>query len=108
MHERSNDKARRRAFIAGSIALLAVIIVLVAVLISSCNGSGRFDRYYQEGAEAYSAGDYEAAAEALNRALEYGDSEDCYVLLANTYYAGLGDIDKAIEILYVGSYKLDS
>ena len=108
MHARSNDKARRRAFIAGSIALLAVIIVLVAVLISSCNGSGRFDRYYQEGAEAYSAGDYEAAAEALNRALEYGDSEDCYVLLANTYYAGLGDIDKAIEILYVGSYKLDS
>ncbi len=107
MHAKPNNKNHRRVFIAGSAALLVVIAILVAVLIGSQSG-GKFDKYYKQGADAYAAGEYSYAAESLEKALEYGDSVDCYVLLANTYYAGLGDIDKAMEVLYVGSYKLES
>lgn len=108
MHTRPNDKKHRKILMAGTVGLLAVIIILLAILISSCNGGGKFDKLYKEGAEAYTAGKYTEAAEKLEKALEHGESVDCYVLLANTYYSGLGDMDKAIEVLYIGSYKLDS
>ena len=108
MHLKRNSQKHKKALIAGSAALLAVILILVAILVSSCSKEGKFEALYAEGSAAYAAGDFKTAAEKLEDALEYGESVDCYVLLANTYYAGLGDLNRAIDILYTGSYKFDN
>ena len=107
MHLKPNSHKHKKALIAGSAALLAVILILVAILVSSCSNEGKFEALYAEGSEAYAAGDFKTAAEKLEKALEHGESVDCYVLLANTYYAGLNDLNRAIDILYAGSVKFD-
>jgi len=108
MHAKRDSNKHKKALIAGSIALLVVIVILVAILVSSCSKDGKFEDLYNEGAVAYSKGDFKTAAEKLEKALDYGESVDCYVLLANTYYAGLDNIDKAMEVLYKASSKIDN
>ena len=49
-------------------------------------GSDIGAKYYDEGMEKYQSGDYEAAVEALTRAIAYdGDNQDAYVNLGNSY-----------------------
>lgn len=108
MHLKPDQKINKKVLIAGSAALLVIIAILIAILFRSCSQDTRFEKYYEEGLRAYTDGEYEEAAQSLEKALKYGESEDCYVLLANTYYTGLNDVNKAIETLYIGASKIQS
>ena len=78
MHAKPNSHNHKKALIAGSAILLAVIIILIAILVSSCGKDGKFEELYNEGALAYNAGNYEEAVEKLEKALEYGESVGCW------------------------------
>lgn len=61
-------------------------------------GSDIGDKYYKEGMEKYQNGDFEAAVEALTRAVAYdGENQDAYFNLGNSYRK-LEKSGEAIEV----------
>ena len=95
-----NPQRKRMYFIIGGAVALLLVIAIVLVLI--LGGSGRkYARCYQEAQTAYLTRDYDTALDKLAKALEYKETREAYLLLADTYYAQ-GDTERAIQILYLG------
>lgn len=105
---RLSSKAKHSLIIAGLVVAALVLIVAVFSLINHFSADNRYEKYYEEGALSYISEKYDKALDSLEKALKLKDTEECYLLLADVYYKGKGDLDKAIEVLYVGSYKLSS
>ena len=98
----------RRNIILAVILALMVIAVAAGIGLRSCAQSGKYERYYDRAEAAYRDGDWDKARDNLEKAMDIDATEQCYLLLAEVYYKGYGDIDKAIDTLYVGSFKLGS
>ena len=103
-----SSKTKHALIIAGLIILALVLIIAVFSVINFFSSDNRYDSYYEDGALNYVSGKYSKAVENLEKALKIKDTEECYLLLAEVYHKGENDIDKAIETLYIGSYKLNS
>lgn len=103
-------KARRRTKTAlwiGAGLMALALLVAALIFISSSMKNNRFLRHYEAAQHAHSLGDYETAALELEDALKIKATEAAYLLLADCYVSQ-GQLDKAIEVLYVGSYRLGS
>lgn len=96
-----NYKQRKRMYIIGSSIMVVVIAAIIfAVAFASC-GSGKYDKYYEQAEDAFLAGDYQQALASLEKAMDIEHTEECYLLMAEVYYAQ-DDIDMAIQVLYLG------
>jgi hypothetical protein len=101
------NTARKKIFVVAEISVALAIIVLGALIISSCSKNSKYEKYYDEAGKYFISGDYEKAIDSLEKALDIKETEETYLLMAEIYIS-TGDIDRAIDVLYVGSYKLSS
>jgi len=99
--------AKKSITVAARIAAALVILAFVALIISSCSRNSRYEKYYQEAEGYFADGEYGKAIDSLEKALDIKEKEEAYLLLAEIYVS-MGDIDRAIDVLYAGSYKLTS
>lgn len=98
---------KKDIFVYGGLGLtLIAIALLIVVLVSSCAGGG-YGKHFAAAEEAFLAEDYEAALTSAQKALEADATEECYLLIAEIYME-MGDIDSAIETLYVASVRISS
>lgn len=94
-----SDKKRLYYLIGGCIAAVLVLVILAILLFG---GKGRqYNKFYNSAEEAFLQSDYPTALEQVNKALNVKSTSDAYLLLADIYYAQ-GNIDKAIQVLYLG------
>ncbi len=108
MQTQKKFNSRRLAIIAVVTLIVAITIAVVSMFLMADFRDGKFEDLFLEANEHYNDGNFNRAVEVLEEALTYGESEDCYILLANTYYAGLDDIDSAIATLYKASSRIES
>jgi internalin A len=81
------------------IAAVAIIAVAAAVFaLIRISDAKKYDNYYQDGKQYYDSGDYESAANYLERAVKIKHSDEAVLLLADCY-VNLDEKDKAISLL---------
>ena len=96
----------RRNIILAAVLAVMVIAVAAGIGLRSCGKSEKSERYYDKAEAAYLNEEWDKAIEYLEKAMDIDATEQCYLLMAEVYYKGYNDIDKAIDTLYVGSFKL--
>ena len=95
-----------------ALACLMTLAAVVALIVVFTGGNRRraqeetlAAKYYQEhysaAEKAFLRGDYDAAYRETEAAMEYDETEDCYLLLADIFTAQ-GDTDGAIRVLMRG------
>jgi Leucine-rich repeat (LRR) protein len=92
----------------GAAAAVMVVVLICFFGIRSCAHSSKYDKYFSQAQKYYAAESWARAEENALLALDYEDTEECYMLLADIYYSGMGDIDSALEALYMGYSRLGS
>ena len=96
-----DTRKKKTLFLAGGIALLAVVAVLLLVITLGGSGAKQNEKHYETAESAFLRRDYDTALSELEKAIEAKPTEDAYLLLANVHYAR-GDREEAIEALYLG------
>ncbi|HHU21900.1 MAG TPA: tetratricopeptide repeat protein [Clostridiales bacterium] len=102
-----NKTKKKKISLAGGIAAALIVVIVGALIFNSCSKNSKYEKFYDEAGKYFISGEYEKAIASLEKALDIKDTEEAYLLLAEIYMS-MGDIDRAIDVLYVGSYKLDS
>lgn len=92
-------RQQKTLYIAGGCAAAAVIIAIVLLLV--LGGGKSYEKHYQAAQTAFLQKDYDTSLKELDKAMEIDASEECYLLMANVYYAQ-GDTDMAVQVLYLG------
>ena len=86
------------------IAAIAALIVFVSILlIGNRMRRNRFDKLVSAGESYLAAGNYRMSIQSFEQALEIESKPLVYLLISDTYVR-MGDLDRAIEILYYASY----
>ena len=91
----------------GAVIVILLVFIVGPMLARSFSKKNNYDRLIAEAQEAFQVNDYENSIDALNRAIAIEPGQDAYLLLSDIYLA-MDNIDKAIDVLYTASYKLDS
>ena len=99
----TTEKNKLYYFIGAGCAIVLAVAVLLLLFIGN-DDAGKYDKYYAAGQSAWQQGDYEAAAEALEKAVAARPEAEAYLLLAESYYARQ-ELDMAIQVLYLGYSK---
>lgn len=97
-------RTKKILLIAGAAVLAVFVMILSALLIRSCSADSKFEKYYAQAEKYYDGKEYSRALTAIEKALEVSEKPGAYLLKAEIHYA-MDDLDKAIETLYIGSYK---
>ena len=99
------DKKKLGFMIGAAVAGIAVIVLILCFVLS---GSKRdYSKYYDEAEMAFISGDYDKAMDRLEKAMDIDPTEECYLLMAEVYYAQ-DDLSMAIQILKLGASRLES
>lgn len=99
------DKKKLGFIIGAAVAGIAVIVLILCFVLS---GNKRdYGKYYDEAEMAFISGDYDKAMDRLEKAMDIDPTEECYLLMAEVYYAQ-DDLSMAIQILKLGASRLDS
>ena len=100
-------RKKRQLFIAGG-AVLAVLIAAIMLVIAlgghgrdAGTGGGSYQKHFDAAEAAYNRRDYGTALSELDKAMELDETEECYLLMAEIYYAQ-GDVDHARRVLLSG------
>lgn len=99
------DKKKLGFIVGAAVAGLAIIVLIFCFVLNGNNRS--YDKYFAQAQSDFLSGDYSRAIENLEKAIEINASEECYLLMAESYKAG-GNTDMAIQILQIGVSRLDS
>ena len=89
------------------IAAAAVLIIVVALLLGPFSKTSRYERSYDGAQRLYLSGDYEGAARKAESALKIKETEEAYLLLAESHVA-MHDETGAENILRLAETKFDS
>ena len=100
-----NAKTKRYIF-AGGAALILLLAVVLCLSLTSC-GSGKYDKLFSQAESAFLKKDYDGAVASLEKAVAAQPTEEAYLLMAEAY-SEMGDIDMAIQVLYIGYSKTGS
>ena len=95
------DAKKKKLYIIGAAAAAVVLLVVILCLVL---GGGKYDKYYSKAEDAFLRQDYGTAISLLEKAIAEQPEAEAYLLLARCYEAK-GDIDKAIDVLYLGYTK---
>ena len=106
MHRTKHSQQPRFGMIA-VIALAAVAVIVAALLLGPFSKTSRYNRKYESAQRSYLSGNYEQAISAAESALKIRETEDAYLLLAESHMA-LNDTAGAENILRLADLKLDS
>ncbi len=104
---RTHPREGRRFGVIALIALAAVAVIIAALLLGPLSGTSRYNRKYESAQRLYLSGKYEEAARAAEGALKIKETEDAYLLLAESHLA-MQDAAGAENILRLAALKLDS
>ena len=84
--------------------LVIAAAVIITVIVGVTLGMRSFmDREYKKGVQAYQSQDYETAIGSLNHAVRWGQNNDAYIMIADSYYR-IAQFEKAYET-YEIAYK---
>ena len=97
-------RMKKPLLIAGIAALALFIIILSAMLISSCSADSKYEKNYEQAEKYYDRAEYDRALTAIQKALAADERPQAYLLMAEILFS-MGNLDKAIETLYIASYK---
>jgi len=100
------DRNKKIIFIGGA-AAAAVLIIVIIICIAFSGNSRKYSNAYDAAEMAYLGGNYEQAIKKLEIAMDIDPTEECYLLMAESYHA-LGDTDMAVQVLYLGYSRLGS
>ena len=104
---RAKKREGRRFGVIAVIALAAVAVIAVALLLGPFSKTSRYERKYESAQRLYLSGKYEQAALAAENALKLKETEDAYLLLAESHLAQ-HDTAGAENILRLAALKFDS
>ncbi len=104
---RTKRSERPRFGIIALIALAAVAVIVAALLLGPFSAESRCARKLDRARSAYLAGRYEQAVSAAESALRIRETEDAYLLLAESHMA-MNDKAGAESILRLADLKFDS
>lgn len=90
---------KRKAYILAGAALAVVLAVLILLLVLP--GGGDYQSHYERAESSFLHREYDAALYEVERALNLRQTEEAYLLWADVCYAR-GDLDQAIQVLYLG------
>ena len=90
---------RRKLFLYGGIALALVIVAVILLLL--LGGDRGYQQHYDKAESYFLHRDYDKALAELEEALRIQQTEEAYLLRANVYYAQ-GDVEEAVQVLYLG------
>lgn len=95
---------RNKMYIIGGAGAAVIVLALILCLaLGSCGGS-KYDKYYDQAQTAFLAGDYSSALQSLERAISADPKAEAYLLMAEVYHQQ-GNLDMAIQVLYLGYSK---
>jgi len=101
----SNLEKKQKMMFIGGAAAAAVLIIVIIICISLSGSSRNYRNYYDSAEAAFLQGDYEESIELLEKAMDIDRTEECYLLMAEAYYAS-GDIEMAIQVLSLGNSRV--
>ena len=102
VRSRSMSKERKKLyFIIGGAAAAVLIVALLLVLLLGGGKGKKYEKYYSAAEAAFLVRDYDKAMKNLDKAMAIDATEECYLLRADVYYAQ-GDVEQAIQVLYLG------
>jgi len=90
---------KKTLYLIGGIA--AAVLVVAVVLVIALGGGKKYETHYDAAEKAFLQQDYKSALKELDAAMEIEATEDCYLLMADVYYAQ-GDTEMAMQVLYLG------
>lgn len=99
-----DNTKKKNLYIIGSSAAAVIVIALILFLALSSCGGGKYDKYYSQAEEAYLDKDYSTALDKLEKAVAAEPKAEAYLLMAEIY-SEQGNIDMAIQVLYLGYSK---
>lgn len=93
------EAQKRRLYIIAGAALSVLLAVLILLLVLP--GGGDYQNHYERAESSFLRRDYDTALFEVERALKFRQTEEAYLLWADVCYAQ-GDLDQAIQVLYLG------
>ena len=91
---------RKTLYIVGGV--IAAVLLAAVILVIALGGSGRkYEKHYDAAQTAFLQKNYVKAVRELDKAMEQKSTEEAYLLLADVYYAQ-GNVDQAVQVLYLG------
>ncbi|MBR2880179.1 MAG: leucine-rich repeat domain-containing protein, partial [Oscillospiraceae bacterium] len=101
----SNLEKKQKMMFIGGAAAAAVLIIVIIICISLSGTNRNYRNFYDNAESAFLQGDYEEAIEFLEKAMDIDHTEECYLLMAEAYYAS-GDTNMAIQVLSLGNSRI--
>lgn len=97
-------KNKKKMYIIGSAGAAVIVLALVMCLAFGSCGDNKYDKYYDEAQAAFIASDFNGALQKLEKAIAADPKAEAYLLMAETYRQQ-GNLDMAIQVLYLGYSK---
>lgn len=95
---------KKKMYIIGGAGAAVIVLALVMCLAFGSCGDSRYEKYYNEAQTAYLSRDFDGALEKLEKAISADPRAEAYMLMAEVYRQQ-GNLDMAIQVLYLGYSK---
>jgi len=95
---------KRKMYIIGGAGAAVVVLALILCLALGSCGDSKYEKYYNKAQTDYLSRDYTGALENLEKAISADPKPEAYLLMAEVYHQQ-GNIDMAIQVLYLGYSK---
>ena len=96
-----NRMNRKTLYIIGGAAAAVLIAVIVLFIALGGNSGKKYAEHYDAAEAAFLQKNYGRALQELDKAMDIDATEEAYLLMADVYYAQ-GDLDMAMQVLYLG------
>lgn len=93
------ETQKRRLYIIAGAVLSVLLVVLILLLVLP--GGGDYRNHYERAESSFLHREYDTALYEVERALKLRQTEEAYLLWADICYAR-GELDEAIQVLYLG------
>lgn len=89
--------------VGGAGAAVIVLAIVLCLALGSC-GESRYDKYYNQAQGAFISSNYDSALQSIEKAIAADPKAEAYLLMAEIYRQQ-GNVDMAIQVLYLGYSK---
>lgn len=97
-------KNKKKMYIIGGAGAAVIVLALVMCLAFGSWGDSKYEKYYDEAQAAFLSSDFNGALQKLEKAIAADPRAEAYLLMAEAYRQQ-GNLDMAIQVLYLGYSK---